>query len=58
MNSVEERLSHLDAQIAGMKTQADGGFASDDGTMRLVLVQPAGQSLRCAASSTTDCSRS
>ena len=32
----------------GMKTQADGGFASDDGSMRLVLVQPAGQSLRGA----------
>ena len=32
----------------GMKTQADGAFASDDGRMRLVLVQAAGQSLRGA----------
>lgn len=32
----------------GMKTQADGGFANDDGTMRLVLVQPAGQALKGA----------
>jgi uncharacterized protein len=32
----------------GMKTQPDGAFASDDGTMRLVLVQAAGQSLRGA----------
>jgi hypothetical protein len=30
----------------GMKTQADGAFASDDGTVRLVLVQPKGQALR------------
>ena len=32
----------------GMKTQPDGAFASDDGRMRLVLVQAAGQSLRGA----------
>lgn len=32
----------------GMKTQADGGFATDDGTLGLVLVQPAGQALRGA----------
>lgn len=44
------RLAQLAFERAGlgggMKTQADGGFASDDGTMRLVLVQPVGQSLR------------
>lgn len=33
---------------AGMRTQADGAFANDDGTMHLVLVQPVGQSLRGA----------
>jgi hypothetical protein len=33
---------------AGMRTQPDGAFANDDGTMHLVLVQPAGQSLRGA----------
>jgi hypothetical protein len=32
----------------GMKTQADGSFANDDGTMALVLVQPTGQALRGA----------
>lgn len=32
----------------GMKTQPDGAFSNDDGTMRLVLVQAAGQSLRGA----------
>jgi predicted RND superfamily exporter protein len=31
---------------AGMRTQADGTFATDDGTMRLVLARPAGQALR------------
>lgn len=30
----------------GMKTQADGAFASDDGRVRLVLIQPRGQALR------------
>jgi hypothetical protein len=30
----------------GMKTQPDGGFANDDGTVRLVLVQARGQALR------------
>jgi uncharacterized protein len=32
----------------GMKTQADGSFSNDDGTVRLVLLQAAGQSLRGA----------
>ncbi|APR83116.1 membrane protein, inferred for ABFAE pathway [Minicystis rosea] len=32
----------------GMKAQPDGGFANDDGTMRLVLIQPRGQALRGA----------
>ncbi|MFT3766686.1 MAG: MMPL family transporter [Minicystis sp.] len=46
------RLTQLAFERAGigggMKTQADGGFATDDGTMRLVLVQPKGQALRGA----------
>ncbi len=32
----------------GVRTQADGAFASDDGKVHLVLVQPAGQALRGA----------
>ncbi len=46
------RLSQLAFERAnmggGMKTQPDGAFSSDDGGMRLVLVQAAGQSLRGA----------
>jgi predicted RND superfamily exporter protein len=33
---------------AGMRTQPSGAFATDDGKMQLVLVQPAGQALRGA----------
>jgi hypothetical protein len=32
----------------GMRTQPNGTFATDDGTMQLVLVQPVGQALRSA----------
>ena len=46
------RLSQLAFERAnlggGMKTQPDGAFSSDDGGMRIVLVQAAGQSLRGA----------
>ena len=31
---------------SGVRTQPDGGFANDDGTMHLVLAQPKGQALR------------
>lgn len=31
---------------SGVRTQADGAFANDDGTMHLVLAQPVGQALR------------
>src|SRR5262249_45197691 len=33
---------------AGVRTQPDGGFATNDGKMHLVLVQPKGQALRGA----------
>ncbi len=33
---------------AGMRTQPSGAFATDDGSMQLVLVQPRGQALRGA----------
>ncbi|MDC0684563.1 MMPL family transporter [Sorangium atrum] len=46
------RLSQLVFESAdigsGVRTQADGAFASDDGKVHLVLVQPAGQALRGA----------
>lgn len=46
------RLTQLAFERAGlgggMKTQADGAFSSDDGGVRLVLIQPAGQALRGA----------
>ena len=34
LNSVEERLSHLDAQIAGMKTQAERDSAADEARIK------------------------
>ncbi|WP_437981935.1 MMPL family transporter [Sorangium sp. So ce117] len=46
------RLSQLVFESAdigsGVRTQADGAFATDDGKVHLVLVQPAGQALRGA----------
>ena len=46
------RLSQLIFETGGVgggvRTQADGAFATDDGTMHLVLAQPAGQALRGA----------
>ncbi|WP_437795110.1 MMPL family transporter [Sorangium sp. So ce693] len=46
------RLSQLVFESAdigsGVRTQADGAFASDNGKVHLVLVQPAGQALRGA----------
>lgn len=45
------RLSQLlyeGGQGSGFRTQADGTFANDDGTARLVLVFPEGQALRGA----------
>lgn len=37
LNSVEERLSHLDAQIAGMKAQAEKDAAADETRMRATV---------------------